>query len=386
MGDRLIYMDNAATAYPKPSVVMAKMIEAYSQYGVSPGRGGYDLAVEAELMVHETRKKIARFFGSPDSQRVIFSANATDALNLAIQGLVGPGDHVVSTRLEHNSVLRPLYHLHRERGISYDLVNFDGRGLVCPVEIKKTINRKTVLVIVSHASNVLGTVQPLEEIGQICSELGVPLIVDTAQSAGHIPLEMGKWRAGAVAFTGHKAMLGPSGIGGLVIASELTIRPTRFGGTGYVSESLEHPEELPYRLEAGTLNLLGIFGLSAGLDYLTTLGLTESHERKMALANQLYHGLSEIPGVLIHSPEPGESAVPVLTCSVKGWLPGDVADVLDGDYGIAVRSGLHCAPLVHKEIGTSTVGAVRFSLGNFTINDEIEQVIKAMQSLTKLRR
>ncbi len=379
-------MDNAATAYPKPSVVMAKMIEAYSQYGVSPGRGGYDLAVEAELMVHETRKKIARFFGSPDSQRVIFSANATDALNLAIQGLVGPGDHVVSTRLEHNSVLRPLYHLHREQKISYDLVGFDSRGLVCPGDIEKKINGKTVLVIVNHASNVLGTVQPLEEIGRICSKQGVPLLVDAAQSAGHVPFDMEKWRVNAVAFTGHKAMLGPSGIGGLVIAPELTIRPTRFGGTGYASESLEHPGELPYRLEAGTLNLLGIFGLSAGLDHLQALEAAGVNKRKMVLAVQLYKGLSEIPGLIMHSPEPSEPAVPVLTCSVKGWLPGDIADVLDGDYGIAVRSGLHCAPLVHAEIGTSSVGAVRFSLGNYTGKDEIEQVIMAMQSLTKTRR
>ncbi len=386
MGEPLIYMDNAATVFPKPAVMIAKMIEAYSMYGVSPGRGGYDLAVEAELMVNEARKKVARFFGSFDPQRVVFTANATDALNLAIQGLVKAGDHVVSTRLEHNSVLRPLYHLQRELGISYDLVGFNGRGLVCPVDIEKKINGKTALVIVNHASNVLGTVQPLEEIGRICSKLGIPLLVDAAQSAGHVPFEMEKWQVGAVAFTGHKALLGPSGIGGLVVAPELNIRPTRFGGTGYASESLEQPGEMPYRLEAGTLNLLGIFGLSAGLDHLEALEAAGANKRKMALAIQLYMGLSEIPGLIMHSPEPGEPSVPVLTCSVKGWLPGDIADILDGDYGIAVRSGLQCAPLVHSEIGTSSVGAVRFSLGSYTGKDEIEQVIMAMQSLTKMRR
>lgn len=381
MAERLIYMDNAATSFPKPAEVMAKMIEAYSQFGVSSGRSGYDLAVEAELIIHETRKKVARFFGCSDPQRVVFAANATDALNLAIQGLVGSGDHIVSTKLEHNSVLRPLYHLRRERGISYDLVRFDSQGLICPGDIEKKINDKTVLVIVNHASNVLGTVQSLDEIGRMCSKQGVPLLVDAAQSAGHVPLEMEKCRVGAVAFTGHKAMLGPSGIGGLVISPELNIRATRFGGTGYASESLEHPGELPYRLEAGTLNLLGILGLSAGLDYLDAPGTAEACKRKMILAGHLYDGLSEIPGVIIHSPEPGEPAVPVLTCSVEGWSPGDVADVLDGDYGIAVRSGLHCAPLVHAEIGTSGEGAVRFSLGIFTSEDDIEQVIKAMQSL-----
>lgn len=385
MDSSIIYLDNAATSFPKPREVLEKMVENYARLGVSPGRGGYDLATEAAELVLQTRQKLARFFCAPDPERVIFTANATDALNIAIQGIIRPGDHVISTRLEHNSVLRPLYHLREQGWIDYDLVPFDGSGYVDPQEITRAIRPNTRLVIVSHASNVLGTVQPIPEIAGLCLERGIPLLLDAAQSAGHIPIDMRGWGIGAIAFTGHKALLGPSGIGGLVLSPELDIRTTRFGGTGIESRSLVHTQSFPHRLEAGTLNLVGIFGLSAGLDYLERKDTGRPRQREMALVQRLYRGLSSVPGVVLHSPPPKEGGVPVLTCTVKDLDSGDVGDILDGDYGIAVRTGLHCAPLVHVDLGTDAAGAVRFSPGHFNTGEDIDRAVEAMAGIAACR-
>ena len=223
MLQRLIYLDNAATTFPKPASVLNRMVEIYLQMGVSPGRGSYDMAVEAEEMVTNTRQKLAHFFGAPDPDRVIFTNNATDALNLLLQGMLKPGDHVVSTRLEHNSVLRPLNHLHMKGIIEYDLVPFDANGFVDPGDILRSIRTNTKLVIMCHASNVLGTIQPVQEVGRLCSERGVPLFIDAAQTAGLIPINMKSWFLAGVAFTGHKSMLGPTGIGGLILNQEVEI-------------------------------------------------------------------------------------------------------------------------------------------------------------------
>lgn len=385
MDNSIIYLDNAATSYPKPREVLEKMIETYARLGVSPGRGGYDLATEAAELVFQTRQKLARFFCAPDPERVVFTANATDALNIAIQGIVRPGDHIVSTRLEHNSVLRPLYHLKEQGWIDYDLVRFDGNGYVDPQEITRVIRPNTRLVIVCHASNVLGTVQPVAEIANLCLERGIPLLLDAAQSAGHIPIDMCGWGIGAIAFTGHKALLGPSGIGGLVLSSELDVRATRFGGTGIESRSLVHTRSFPHRLEAGTLNLVGIIGLSAGLDYLERKDPMYLWQQEMALVQQLYRGLSSVPGVVLHSPFPTEQGVPVLTCNITGMDSGNVGDILDGDYGIAVRTGLHCAPFVHADLGTDTAGAVRFSPGHFNTSEDIDRAIAAMAAIAACR-
>ena len=380
----ITYLDNAATSFPKPREMLEKMIETYARLGVSPGRGSYDLATESAEFVWQTRQKLARFFGATDPERIIFAANATDALNIAIQGLVRPGDHVISTRLEHNSVLRPLYHLQKKGIIDYDLVPFDGNGFIDPQEITKFIRPNTRLVTVSHASNVLGTIQPVPEIARICLEHEVPLLVDTAQSAGHIPIDISSWGVNAVAFTGHKALLGPCGIGGLVLSPELEVQSTRFGGTGIESRSLVHTPSFPYRLEAGTLNLVGIFGLSASLDYLEQKDIGALRQQEMALIRRLYEGLDSIPGVVLLSPPPSGQSVPVLTCTVKGMDSLDVGDILDGDFGIAVRTGLHCAPLVHADLGTDVAGAIRFSPGHFNTNEDIDRAIKAMAAIAAL--
>jgi cysteine desulfurase/selenocysteine lyase len=365
----LIYLDNAATSFPKPREVLDQMVQVYERLGVSPGRGTYDLAVEASEYVGQVREQVAVFFGTRDPERVVFAANATDALNLAIQGLVGSGDHVVSTRLEHNSVLRPLFHL-KERGwIDYDLVPFDSHGLVDPADIDRAIRPNTRLVVVCHGSQVLGTVQPAAEIAQVCARRGVPLLLDAAQSAGQVPIPMLDWGVSAVAFTGHKALLGPSGSGGLILAPDLEVSSSRFGGTGIDSHSLRHTQSFPHRLEAGTLNLLGVIGLSLGMQHLQRLGMEECHQREMALIRRLRAGLNSLPRVILYGPPPRDED------------PEDVGAILDGDYGIAVRTGLHCAPLVHADLGTGGAGAVRFSLGCQNTEAEIDRALEAVAEI-----
>jgi cysteine desulfurase/selenocysteine lyase len=374
----LIYLDNAATSFPKPSQVLEQMVETYARLGVSPGRGTYDLAMEAAAFVTHAREQVAAFFGSRDPDKAVFAASATDALNLAVQGLVGPGDHVVSTRLEHNSVLRPLFHL-KERGwIDYDLVPFDGQGLIDPDDIDKAIRPNTRLVVLCHGSQVLGTVQPAKKIAAVCAARGVPLLLDAAQTAGQVPIDMQGWGVSAIAFSGHKALLGPSGIGGLVVAPDLEVQSTRFGGTGMESHSLRHTQSFPQRLEAGTANLLGIIGLSLGLDYLQRLGLKESHEREMALIRRLRERLVSTPGVKVLSPAPRDGDLPLLTCVVDDMDPEDVGAILDADYGIAARTGLHCAPIVHADLGAKPLGSVRFSVGHGNRDEDIDQALDAM--------
>lgn len=385
MYESLVYLDNAATTFPKPRVVLERMVVTFLSSGVSPGRGSYDLAAEAEDLVRRTRLKVARFFGAADPDRVIFCQNATDALNLAIQGLVRPGDHVVSSRLEHNSVLRPLHHLRQRGVIDYDLVPFDGRGRLDPDEIAWAIGPRTSLVVLSHASNVLGTIQPLAEIGRVCAGKGVPLVVDAAQSAGVIPVDLTAWRLGAVAFTGHKSLLGPTGIGGLVVGPDLEIQATRYGGTGLESQSLIQPRAYPFRLEAGTLNFLGIVGLSAALDFLEQEGVAVIHRREMALLTRLRDGLAGRPGLDLYCAEDRTDHLALLSANVSGISPGDAGVILDGDFNIAVRVGLHCAPLVHETLGTSPRGAIRFSLGPFNTEADIDRAVEAMAAMARGR-
>lgn len=383
MENHLIYLDNAATTFPKPPGVLEQMVARYRRIGVSPGRGGYDRAADAETVVQQGREKLARFFGAPDPDRVIFTANATDSLNLVISGLLQPGDHVIATRLEHNSVLRPLHHLQQGSGISCSLIPFDGDGFIDPNDIAAAIRPETRLVIVNHASNVLGTVQPVAEIGAVCAAHGIPFLVDASQSAGQIPVDMGAINASAVAFTGHKSLYGPTGIGGVAVHPDLEIRPTRFGGTGIESASLTHTRRYPHRLEAGTHNLMGIIGLSLGLDAILAKSIDAIHAEEMRLMTRLHAGLSEIEGVELYGAPPPANRLAVLAANVRDISPEDVGAILDGDFNIAVRVGLHCAPLVHESLGTAGRGAVRFSLGCFNTEADIDQAIAAMALIAK---
>lgn len=374
----MIYLDNAATVFPKPVGVINKMMEAYKSFGVSPGRGGYDLAVEASDLVMDVREHICRLFGGDNPERVIFASNASDALNLIIQGMIEPGCHVVSTRLEHNSVLRQLHHCQKNGIITYDLVDFDSHGRIDPEDIAKAIKSTTKMVIINHASNVIGTVQDAQAIGNVCKKQGVPLILDVAQSAGLIPINMQEWGVSALAFTGHKSLLGPSGIGGVVLANDIDIRTTRFGGTGVDSESLEHTQTYPHRLETGTLNFLGIIGLGEGLKYVEEAGIDATIEKEIDLAQRLAQGLSEIPAVKIHGPSTWENRLAVIMTSIPNMIPEDVGAILDGDYSIAVRTGLHCAPLAHEGLRTYPKGGIRFSIGPFNTDEDVDAAIAAM--------
>jgi selenocysteine lyase/cysteine desulfurase len=292
---------------------------------------------------------------------------------------------VVSTRLEHNSVLRPLHHLREAGLISYDLVPFDGQGFVDPQDFSKAVRPNTRLAILCHASNVLGSVQPAREIGRLCAERDVPLVIDAAQSAGQIPIPMDEWQVAAVAFTGHKSLMGPTGIGGLALHPDLDVQSTRFGGTGIDSRSLVHTQTLPHRLEAGTLNLMGIIGLSAGVDFLKSEGMEVIHEREMELLRELREGLSEVRGVELICAGDLEDHVGILTFNLKGMAPDDLGTILDGDFGVMARVGLHCAPLVHDTVGTYPQGAVRFSLGPFNTRDNVERTIAAVEAIAATR-
>jgi selenocysteine lyase/cysteine desulfurase len=313
---------------------------------------------------------------------VAFGANATDALNTAILGLVRPGDHVVATRLDHNSVLRPLHHLAETGAITWDAAPFNAGGVVTADAVEALLRPNTRLVVMTHASNVIGTVQPVAEIARRCADRGIPVVVDAAQSAGQVPIDMAALGIGALAFTGHKSLYGPSGIGGLVVMPWLEVETSRFGGTGMDSASLVHTRAYPLRLEAGTLNLLGVLGLDLGLDFIVDQGVEAIHAREAALLTRLRDGLASIEGVPLYRADGDLSdRVAVLACNVAGVHPQDVGAILDGDFDIAVRVGVHCAPLVHRDLGTIERGAVRFSLGAFTTRADVDAAIEAMRAI-----
>ena len=382
MADRkLIYLDNAATTFPKPREVLRTMVESYAAMGVSPGRGSYDLSVEAEDRVMQARCQVCTFLGGSSPERVIFSYNATDALNTVIQGLIIPGAHVVSSHLEHNAVLRPLHFFKEQGTIKLDLVPFSPDGVVDPEDIARAITPDTRFVYLTHASNVIGTIQPAEQIGAVCRDRGVPFILDVTQTAGLIPIRMEEWGVSACAFTGHKSLLGPTGIGGLILSPSLDVRTTRFGGTGKDSSKLVHSQAYPFRLEAGTINILGVFGLSAGLDYLDKRGMKRIFAKEHGLAVRLREGLKKLNRVHMYGPENLDRCLPIILFNVEGMDPEDVAAILDGDFEIAARAGLHCAPLAHEDLGTGAKGAVRFSLGPFNTTIQVDEALAAVVAI-----
>ncbi len=381
---KMIFLDNGATSFPKPEEVYRFMDHFFRNFGVNPGRSGYDLCMEAGLVVEETRKLLTDFFHGTDPNRLCFGYNSTDALNLIISGMLKPGDHAVSTMVEHNSVLRPLYHL-RKDGVDVDLVPFDGAGFVDPEEIRKKFRPNTRLVIVNHASNVIGTVQPVAAIGRLCREAGIPFAIDASQSAGKVSIDMEAQFLDVVAFTGHKSLLGPTGIGGLYVREGIEIRHTRAGGTGVRSAVKAHLDEYPYRLEYGTPNVMGIAGLKAGVSWVLGKGLEAVHHEEMRLAGILLEGLKAIPRVTTYCLDSLEDHIAVLSFNVEGMDAADVGTMLDVDFGIACRTGLHCAPLVHERLGTDKVhGAVRFGIGPFNTEDHVRTAVVAVGKIAAL--
>ena len=379
----IIYLDNAATTFPKPSVVHDTARDFYLKGGVSPGRTGGDLALGAEKMIHGVRQGLSALFnaGKPkDPNRLGFTLNATMGLNLILNGTVRAGDHVVTTMVEHNSVIRPVNHLVKQ-GAEATFVVPDPEGHVDPEAIRKAVKGNTRLVVVNHASNVTGVVQDLEAIGAVCREEGVPFAVDTAQSAGVLPIDMAGANISFVAFTGHKGLLGPSGTGGVCVADDAEIEGTIWGGTGVRSASRYHLTEFPYRLEAGTLNLMGIAGLSAGLAWLEEQGIGNIHRREIELLTLLQDGLGAIKGVRIQGTQKLENRVATMSMTVDNYDAEDVGTILDGDFGIVTRTGLHCAPLLHEHQGTAPRGTVRLSLGPFNTKEHIDTTIRAVAEI-----
>ena len=381
----IIYLDNAATSFPKPDVVHDAVRDFYSKNGVNPGRTGCDLALNAEQMIHGTRKRLSAFFnkslveaGKPkDPNRLVFTMNATMSLNLIINGTIGPGDHVVTTMLEHNSVIRPVNHKVAE-GAEATYVVPDAEGYLDPEEVRKAIKKNTKLVIVNHGSNVTGVVQDIGAIGAVCREEGVPFAVDTAQTAGVLPIDMAECNISFLAFTGHKGLLAPTGTGGICVADDAQITGTIYGGTGVRSAVPYHLEEYPYRLEAGTQNLAGIAGLSAGLDWVEKKGLNSICQHEIRLLGMLQEGLSEIEGVRICGTRKLENRVATMSITVDNYDASDIGTILDVDYDIQTRTGLHCAPLIHEHHGTTPRGTIRLSVGPFNTSEHIETAIKAV--------
>jgi cysteine desulfurase family protein len=383
----LIFLDNGATSYPKPEEVYSFMDHFYRNFGVNPGRSGYDLCMETGELVEETRAMMTQFFNGSDPNRLCFTYNSTDALNLIINGMLKKGDHAITTNVEHNSVLRPLYHLYKYNGVEVDHIPFDNRGFVDPDAFPKKFKKNSKLVIVNHASNVIGTIQPVKEIGRLCREKGVPFAIDVSQSAGKIPIDIEDLNVDIVAFTGHKSLLGPTGIGGLYVREGIQIKHTRAGGTGVRSAVRTHLDEYPYRLEYGTLNTLGVAGLHAGIKWIEKQGLENIHEKEMQLTSMLRDGLKDLESVTLYCQEDLTDHISILLFNVDGLEALNTGTILDVDYNIASRTGLHCAPLVHEQIGTAEIhGAVRFGIGPFNTEEHIKTAVQAVKEIAESRK
>ncbi len=381
----LTYLHNGATSFPKPPEVYTFMDTFYRQYGVNPGRSGFDLCLEAGTLVDDTRKLMTRFFnGGSDANRLVFGYNSTDALNLAIFGLLQPGDHAVTTHVEHNATLRPLWHL-EQTGVEVDWVDFREDGFVDPEEFVSRFKPNTKVAVVNHGSNVIGTIQPVAEIGRACRARGIHLVVDASQTAGMIPIDMEAMGIDVLAFTGHKSLMGPMGIGGMYVREGVEIRHTRAGGTGVRSAQRHHLDEYPYRMEYGTPNLPGIAGLNAGVKWVMEKGVENIYRHEMALWERLRQGLSNVEGVKLYCQDSAKNHLSVFLFNVEGMEAGDVGTLLDVDHNIACRTGLHCAPMVHEHLGTDKLhGAVRLGIGVFNTEAHIDTAIHAVQEIAAM--
>jgi cysteine desulfurase family protein len=382
-----VYLDNAATTFPKPPEVIQFMCDFYQTRGVNPGRTGFDLALEAEETLADARRTLTAFFGGSDPNRLVFSYNVTDALNLLISSVLKPGDHAITTCLEHNSVLRPLY-MHRERGVEVDFVPFDNHGYVNAEDVASRIRPNTKLVVMNHGSNVIGTIQPVAEVGRICREHGVLFAIDAAQTAGLVPIDVVSMHLDVVCFTGHKSLFGPSGTGGMYICEHIDLYPCRAGGTGVMSALKHQPEAYPWRMEFGTVNTMGVAGLLAAQKWIAGRGgVGAIYEQEMRHARRLHEGLSAIDGVTLYCADLERDHLPVFVFNIEGLPAEQAGTFLDVEHDVIARTGLHCAPLVHEGIGTfAEDGTVRFSPGVFTTDDEIESAIEAVAETAEYSR
>lgn len=378
---RAIYLDNASTSHPKPDVVW-KAARAYlDEIGASPGRAGHRGARDADAAIEKARAAVARLLGVRAAWKVAFTGNATHALNIAIKGVLSPGDHVVTTAAEHNSVLRPLESLRRAGQITYTIVRPSADGCLRPGQVAEAMRSNTRLVVVNHASNVTGAVSPVEDLVPHAHERGALFLLDASQTAGFLDLEAERLEVDLLAFTGHKALRGPSGTGGLYVRDPDTVRPLHEGGTGLNSQSLRQPAAMPAKLEAGTLNYLGVAGLGAAVELLLAEGIDRVRERELALTRRCLDRIGAIDGVVVHGVAPDLPRVPVISLGVEGLYTSEVSAMLDEDFGIMTRAGLHCAPLIHQVLGTSPHGTVRVSIGAGNSEDEIDRLGDALEAI-----
>lgn len=391
----MIYLDNAATTYPKPDIVNEDVMIGLTKIAGSPGRGTHTQALIANDTVAAIRKNYAKFFGLLEDFRVVFTYSATDALNMAIKGFLETGDHVVISEMEHNSVVRPLRGLEKQGKITLHIVSCDEKGYVNMDDFSEKMaqHEKIKLVVMSHASNVTGAVQPIEQIGKLTREKGAFFLVDAAQTAGVIPISVNELQIDMLVFAGHKGFYGLQGTGGLVLGERIEqLRPWREGGTGFDSKSETQPVNWPEAFESGTPNVLGIVSLGAGLDFIKETGIDKIAAVQHKHCVEIWEQLSQYEEIVLYGPTPDEKRVSVLSFNIKGWDPEDVGKMLNQNYGILVRTGLHCAPLAHRSLGTFTgdptledkfsEGTVRVSPGYFTTDRDIKQFLLAIRNIT----
>ncbi|MCC3376780.1 aminotransferase class V-fold PLP-dependent enzyme [Cohnella sp. REN36] len=382
----IVYLDHAATSWPKPPTVLEAMERCMREAAANPGRGSHEMAVRASRVLFEGRKALARLFRIPNPNDIAFTLNTTHGLNMAIQGLLKPGDHAISTSVEHNSVRRPLEALKRRLGIEVTYVSTDERGVLDPAALREAIRPTTKLIAATHSSNLLGTILPIGDIGEIAKKAGARLLVDAAQSAGVLDIDVNAMNVDLLAFPGHKGLLGPQGTGGLYIHPDLDLEPLLYGGTGSRSEDPDQPAVRPDRYEAGTPNTVGIAGLTAGVKFVLSETVQRIHAKELALTRQLMAGLSELPGLRILGPDSSVERTAIVSFVMEGIDPSETAFLLDRQFGIAVRSGFHCTPLGHESARTLETGAVRASAGYFTQESDIVSLIAAVREIGETLR
>ena len=377
----MIYLDNAATTLHKPQQVIDAVVHAMQSMG-NCARGTHEEALDAARTVYDARVRLASLFGCPRVDHVAFTANSTEALNIAINGLIGPGDHVISTDLEHNSVLRPLYRLEAEHGVELSFVPADKLGNVDYADFERLMKPNTRAVVCTNASNLTGTVLDIERIAKTAHSHGALVIVDASQTAGCWPIDMKKMGIDVLCFTGHKGLMGPQGTGGICVKEGIEIRPFKVGGSGVQSYSRAHPAEYPTRLEAGTLNGHGIAGLGAAAKFISETGVENIHAKERSLMLRFYEGVKDIEGVTVYGDFTKDKTA-IVALNIRDYESGEVSYELSQDYGIATRPGAHCAPRMHKALGTAEVGAVRFSFSFYNTEEEIDEAVRAVAELAK---
>ncbi|CCU79692.1 Cysteine desulfurase [Halanaerobium saccharolyticum subsp. saccharolyticum DSM 6643] len=378
-----IYLDNAATSRDKAAVVKKAILNYYDNIGCSPGRGGYEDSLKAGRIIIEARNTIADFFNVDNIKQIIFTHNITYALNIGIKGILKKGDHVITSTMEHNSVLRPLNRLEKNGIIDVDYIQCDQKGRLNPAKVKAAINKKTKLIILTYASNVSGTIMPVQEVGEIAAKNNVYFMLDTAQAAGVYGIDFKKLKVDFLAFTGHKALMGPTGTGGFAISKKMAaeMEPLIEGGTGSKSDQETQPNFLPDKFESGTMNTMGISGLKAGVEFIQKIGIEKIREHEHKLGKLFLEGLKKIPEIKIIGPANLKEQVPTFSITAGDRDLGQLSFELDEKYNVMTRSGLHCAPFAHKTLGTFPAGSLRFSIGYFNTIEEIEFALNALKNI-----